>query len=45
MDENDFEKFFLAFKALADKKKDIYDEDLEAIIADEILRMPLALGP
>lgn len=42
--EDDFEKLFLAFKALADKKKEIYDEDLEALIADEILRIPLRWG-
>ncbi len=38
-DEN-LDKAFKSFKILADKKKDIYDEDLEAIIADEILRIP-----
>ena len=38
-DEN-LDKAFKSFKSLADKKKDIYDEDLEAIIADEILRIP-----
>jgi 2-isopropylmalate synthase len=31
---------FQRFKELADKKKQIFDEDLEAIIADEILRIP-----
>jgi 2-isopropylmalate synthase len=36
-----FEKLFEAFKRLADKKKDIFNEDLEAVIADEILRIPL----
>lgn len=38
-DEN-MEKAFIRFKALADKKKEIFDEDLDAIIADEIIRMP-----
>ncbi|MCF8032177.1 MAG: 2-isopropylmalate synthase [Desulfarculaceae bacterium] len=36
-----FEKLFEALKRLADKKKDIFNEDLEALIADEILRIPL----
>ena len=31
---------FLRFKEVADKKKQVFDEDLEAIIADEILRIP-----
>ena len=31
---------FTRFKELADKKKDIFDEDLEAIVGDEILRIP-----
>src|SRR4030043_147412 len=31
---------FMRFKEVADKKKQVFDEDLEAIIADEILRIP-----
>jgi 2-isopropylmalate synthase len=31
---------FLRFKELADKKKNVYDEDIEAIIGEEILRVP-----
>ena len=31
---------FLRFKELADKKKNVYDEDIEAIVAEEILRVP-----
>ncbi len=31
---------FQRFKEVADKKKQVFDEDLEAIIADEILRIP-----
>lgn len=31
---------FSRFKVLADQKKDVYDEDLIAIIADEIVRVP-----
>ncbi len=38
-DEN-LEKAFTRFKTLADKKKEIFDEDLDAIIADEIIRIP-----
>jgi len=34
------EKAFVRFKALADRKKEIYDEDLDAIVADEVLRVP-----
>jgi 2-isopropylmalate synthase len=38
--KDDIEKAFVRFKALADQKKEIFDEDLDAIIADEIIRMP-----
>jgi 2-isopropylmalate synthase len=31
---------FQRFKEVADKKKQVFDEDLEAIIADEVLRIP-----
>jgi len=31
---------FERFKALADRKKDVYDEDLEAIVEDEVFRLP-----
>jgi 2-isopropylmalate synthase len=33
-------KAFERFKALADLKKEIFDEDLDAIIADEVMRIP-----
>jgi 2-isopropylmalate synthase len=36
----DMNRAFLRFKELADKKKEIYDEDIEAILAEEILRLP-----
>ncbi|MFH1058123.1 MAG: 2-isopropylmalate synthase [Pseudomonadota bacterium] len=36
----DFERLFAAFKVLADKKKEVFNEDLEALVADEILRIP-----
>lgn len=32
LDEDQFERAFEEFKALADKKKEVYDEDLEAIV-------------
>ena len=35
-----FEQLFKAFKVLADKKKEVMSEDLEALVADEILRIP-----
>lgn len=38
--EDELEKAFRRFKLLADQKKDIFDEDLEAIVADEIVRTP-----
>ncbi|MFQ5587267.1 MAG: 2-isopropylmalate synthase [Nitrospiria bacterium] len=37
-DEDDLNKAFERLKQLADKKKEIFDEDLEAIIADEMGR-------
>jgi len=36
----DLERAFNQFKQLADKKRDIYDEDVESIVVEEILRMP-----
>ncbi|OHB32946.1 MAG: 2-isopropylmalate synthase [Desulfuromonadaceae bacterium GWC2_58_13] len=38
--KEDVEKAFVRFKTLADQKKEIYDEDLDAIVADEIIRVP-----
>lgn len=38
--KEDIQKAFVRFKSLADKKKEIFDEDLDAIIADEIIRVP-----
>lgn len=34
------ETAFTAFKELADKKKVVYDEDIDALIAERILRLP-----
>jgi 2-isopropylmalate synthase len=36
----DMNRAFQRFKDLADKKKEVYDEDIEAIVAEEILRLP-----
>jgi 2-isopropylmalate synthase len=40
LSESDFELAFNRFKELADKKREIYDEDIESIVVQEILRMP-----
>ncbi|EAT16691.1 2-isopropylmalate synthase [Desulfuromonas acetoxidans] len=40
LSKEDIEKAFVRFKALADVKKEIFDEDLDAIVADEIIRVP-----
>src|SRR5919108_4128910 len=40
LSKEDMNRAFLRFKELADKKKNVYDEDIETIIAEEILRVP-----
>ncbi|AMV72533.1 2-isopropylmalate synthase [Desulfuromonas carbonis] len=40
LSKEDSEKAFVRFKSLADQKKEIFDEDLDAIVADEIIRVP-----
>lgn len=40
LSDEDLNKAFLRFKDLADKKKEITDYDLEAIVEEEILRVP-----
>jgi len=40
LSEEDFGLAFNRFKELADKKREIYDEDIESIVVEEILRMP-----
>lgn len=40
LSENDLNKAFLRFKDVADKKKEITDRDLEAIVNDEIKQTP-----
>jgi len=39
LSESDLELAFNRFKQLADKKRDIYDEDIESIVVEEILRV------
>ena len=34
--EDEFEKVYIRFKKLADKKKEVYDDDLVAIVEDEV---------
>ncbi len=40
LDEKELNQAFKRFKALSDMKKNIYDEDIEMIIMDEIYKMP-----
>ena len=40
LSKEDIEKAFVRFKTLADQKKEIFDEDIDAIVADEIIRIP-----
>ena len=37
---DELDRVFNRFKALADVRKEIFDEDVEAIIMDEIIRIP-----
>ena len=40
LSHEELERVFSRFKALADVRKEIFDEDVEAIIMDEIIRIP-----
>jgi 2-isopropylmalate synthase len=40
LNDSQIEKAFKSFKKLADKKKEVFDEDIAAIIAEEVLRIP-----
>lgn len=40
LSEDDIRKVFQRFKDLADKRKEILDEDIEVLIAEEIMRAP-----
>ncbi len=41
IDGEQLDKAFERFKVLADKKKEVFDEDIEAIVQDEVLRLEL----
>ena len=38
--DDEFERAFAYFKQLADRKKEIFDEDLKAIVQDEVRKVP-----
>lgn len=40
LSDQDFELAFSRFKQLADKKRQIFDEDIESIVVEEVLRVP-----
>jgi len=40
LSEGDIDRLFTKFKDLADKRKEIVDEDLEVLVAEEVLRVP-----
>jgi len=40
LNEEDLKKVFQRFKEIADKKKEVYDADIEAIVLEEIYRVP-----
>jgi 2-isopropylmalate synthase len=40
LSEDELNRLFEKFKELADKRKEILDEDLEVLVAEEILRVP-----
>jgi len=39
LSEEDLNRAFAQFKELADKKKEVYNEDIEALVSDEILKI------
>ncbi|MBW1769218.1 MAG: 2-isopropylmalate synthase [Deltaproteobacteria bacterium] len=40
LEKEDLDRLFNKFKELADKRKELQDEDIEALVAEEILRIP-----
>lgn len=40
LSDQEVERVFSRFKVLADKKKEVFPEDIEAIVGEEILRIP-----
>ncbi len=43
LSEEEVDKLFTKFKALADKKKEVFDEDIEALIFDELFQLDEAM--
>ncbi len=41
LSDDDLNKAFERFKKVADRKKEVFDEDIEAIVADEVLRIEI----
>jgi len=44
IDDEELNKIFEKFKRLADQKKDIYDEDIEALISENVTKVPEVYG-
>lgn len=42
LNAEEIDRVFVRFKELADVKKDMFDEDLESLVMDEVLRVPEA---
>jgi len=40
LEDDKLNKVFERFKRLADQKKDIYDEDIEALISEDVIKVP-----
>jgi len=40
LSDEEIDRVFKRFKSLADKKKEVYPEDIEALVAEEVLRIP-----
>ncbi len=40
LSEEEINEAFMKFKELADKKKEIFDDDIRALVADEIVKIP-----
>ncbi|MFQ5465235.1 MAG: 2-isopropylmalate synthase [Thermodesulfobacteriota bacterium] len=42
LDDTELARAFARFKLVADKKKEVFDEDIEAIVQDEVLRLEVS---
>ena len=40
LSDEEVDRVFVSFKAVADKKKEVYPEDLEVLVAEQVLRIP-----